>query len=148
MALRRIDVHQAHAALREENGAVYLDVRTEEEFALGHPLGALNVPVGRPNPATRILDANPQFLDVARAALSRTAPVIVGCRTGPRAEMAAQILASDGYHDVRWVYGGYVGMTDPAGRKLATGWLEAGLPVSRDDGEGFGYASLRRKAGL
>jgi len=148
MALRRIDVHQAYAALREEKGAVYLDVRTEEEFAQGHPDGALNVPVGHPNPATRVLEANPRFLDVARAVLPREVPVIIGCRTGPRAETAAQILAADGYRDVRWVYGGYVGMTDPFGNKLAPGWLESGLPVSRDQGEGFGYESLRKKAGL
>ena len=36
----RIDVKQARETLRNEKDAVYLDVRTAEEFAAGHPVGA------------------------------------------------------------------------------------------------------------
>jgi rhodanese-related sulfurtransferase len=147
MSVRRIDVPQAKAAL-EGGGAVYLDVRTEEEFAQGHPEGAINIPIGTPNPATRALDPNPQFVAVAKGVLEPTTPILVGCRTGPRAEAAARLLEQAGYQDVAWVHGGYVGITDPAGRPVARGWLELQYPTSTSAGENVGYASLRRKAGV
>jgi len=36
---------QTHQTLTENPDAVYLDVRTESEFAQGHPAGAINIPV-------------------------------------------------------------------------------------------------------
>jgi rhodanese-related sulfurtransferase len=147
MTAKRIDVRQAREAMTREPGAVYLDVRTEREFAEGHPVGAINIPVGTPNPAAGRIDPNPDFIRVARAALPLDAPILVGCRTGPRAEMAAALLAESGHENVRWVEGGWVGLSDAAGNKVAPGWLELGFPISHDVGEGIGYASLKRKAG-
>ena len=98
--------------------------------------------------ATRALDPNPQFMAVARGVLEPTTSIVVGCRTGPRAEAAARLLEEAGYRDVAWGWGGYVGITDPAGRPVARGWLELQYPTSNDTGEGVGYASLRRKAGV
>ena len=144
----RIDVPQAHAALQENPRTVYLDVRTEQEFADGHPEGAINIPIGTPNPAQRRLEPNPDFLAVARAAIPGDVPVIVGCKAGPRAELAARVLAENGYEDVRWMLGGFEGMTDPMGNVVAPGWAQLGLPASRETGAGVGYASLRKKAGL
>jgi rhodanese-related sulfurtransferase len=142
----RIDVPTAHAALQNEKGAVYLDVRTEEEFSAGHPEGAINIPIGVTDPVHQRLQANPEFLEVVRAVLPRETPVITGCRSGPRAEMAAHMLSESGYSNVRWVLGGFHGMTDATGRVVAPGWLELGLPRSSDTGEGVGYQSLRKKA--
>jgi len=122
-------------------------VRTEQEFAEGHPDGAINIPVGTPNPLMQRLDANPDFLDVVRASLPEHTPIVVGCKTGPRAEMAASLLAQSGYPRVRWILGGFHGMTDAQGNILAQGWRQLGLPESREAGEGVGYASLRKKAG-
>jgi len=146
MPAQRIDVPQARAALQKEKGSVYLDVRTEEEFAAGHPEGAINIPIGTPNPVMQRLDPNPDFLAVARASVSSETPVIIGCRSGPRAEMAANLLAESGYADVRWVLGGFLGMVDPMGNVLAPGWRHLGLPESRETGEGVGYESLRKTA--
>jgi rhodanese-related sulfurtransferase len=148
MPPERIDVPAAHAALRKDPKAIYLDVRTEQEFAEGHPEGAINIPIGTPNPVLQRLEPNPDFLAVARKVVPPGGPVIVGCRSGPRAEMAARVLSENGYADVRWVLGGFHGLTGPAGDRVAPGWLELGLPVSRDAGEGVGYASLRKQAGL
>ena len=142
-----IGVREAHAALQKEAGAVYLDVRTEEEFDAGHPEGAINIPVGLANPVSRMLEPNPDFARVAKAVLPPATPILVGCRTGPRAVAAAQILAREGYANVRWVQGGWAGITDPFGNPIAAGWVAEGLPTSLEPGDGA-YRDLRRKAGL
>src|SRR6266850_272597 len=131
MRPERIEVEQAHQILDKEKDAVYLDVRTEEEFAEGHPEGAINVPIGVPNPGLQRMDPNPDFLDIVRAAApGDDAPLIVGCKTGPRAEMAANLLSKNGYLNVRWVLGGFLGMTDPMGNVVAPGWRDLGFPES------------------
>jgi rhodanese-related sulfurtransferase len=142
-----IGVREAHAVLQQEEGAVYLDVRTEEEFEQGHPERAINIPIGLANPATRMLEGNPDFARVAKAVLPVATPILVGCHTGPRAVAAAQILARDGYTNVRWVQGGWAGITDPFGRSIAPGWLDEGLPTSAGPVDGA-YREQRRKAGL
>lgn len=148
METTRIDVPQARLTLKDDPDAVYLDVRTEEEFAEGHPEGAINIPVGTPNPAMGGLAPNPDFVEVTRLLLPLDTRILIGCRTGPRAEMAAHLLADAGYRNVSWVLGGYIGITDPTGRKVAAGWLELGFPTSREAGDGVSYASLKRKAGI
>jgi len=147
MASERIDVKRAREILDTDPGSVYLDVRTEQEFAEGHPERAINVPIGTPNPMMQRLDPNPDFLDVVRASLPEHTPIVVGCKAGPRAELAANLLSQSGYPKVRWVLGGFHGMTDALGNILAPGWRQLGFPESRDAGEGIGYPSLRKKAG-
>ena len=36
---------EAYETLKQNPDALYLDVRTEAEFAAGHPSGAINIPV-------------------------------------------------------------------------------------------------------
>lgn len=143
-----VDVPTAHRLLDEEKGAVYLDVRTEEEFAAGHPRGALNVPIGTPDPMRMGLQPNPDFLTVVRAAIPTGTPVLVGCKTGPRAEIAARAMAADGYTNVRWVMGGFSGIVDPTGAMRAPGWQTLGLPQDVETEKGAGHRALRRRAGL
>ena len=143
-----VDVPTAHRLLREDAGTVYLDVRTEEEFAAGHPQGALNVPIGTAHPAGMGLLPNPDFLTVVRSAVPPETPLLVGCRTGPRAEMAARALAEAGYAGVRWVLGGFDGIADPTGRVRAPGWRMLGLPEGTEAERGASHRRLRRKAGL
>ena len=143
----RIDVRQAHEMMDQDKDAVYLDVRTEEEFAEGHPAGAINVPIGTPNPAMQRFDPNPDFLDVVRASVPEHVPLIVGCKAGPRAELAANLLSQSGYPKVRWVLGGFHGMTDALGNVVAPGWRHLGFPESRVPREGASYVALRKKAG-
>src|SRR6266487_1612125 len=130
----RIDVKQAHEILEKEKDAVYIDVRTEQEFAEGHPAGAINIPIGTPNPQLQRFDPNPDFLDVVRASVPVHTPIVVGCKAGPRAEMAANLLSQSGYPKVRWVLGGFHGMTDALGNILAPGWRHQGFPESREVG--------------
>ena len=45
MPIKQTDPKGAHEVLTANPSAIYLDVRTEGEFANGHPAGAINVPV-------------------------------------------------------------------------------------------------------
>src|SRR2546422_9010278 len=101
MATERIDVKRAREILDADPGSVYLDVRTEQEFAEGHPERAINIPIGTPNPMMQRLDSNPDFPDPARASLPAHTPLVVGSKPGPRAGRAANLLAPGGPPKVR-----------------------------------------------
>ena len=68
---------------------VYIDVRTEREFANGHPAGAVNIPVAFPDPARGMM-ANPDFVSVVEKNFSKDKKIIVGCQAGPRSTAASR----------------------------------------------------------
>jgi len=137
----------AHAALTADREAVYLDVRTEEEFAAGHPAGAINVPVAFPDPSGGML-FNPDFQRVVESLLPRDKPIFCGCQSGGRSQTAAEILAETGYTAVKNVRGGFGGARDPSGQLLVPGWIDSGLPISTEVDEAHSYAGLKQRAGL
>lgn len=51
MAIKEVTPQQAQDILTNDLSAVYIDVRTESEFANGHPQGAVNIPVAYPDPS-------------------------------------------------------------------------------------------------
>ncbi len=121
MAIRQITPTEASRELAADASAVYLDVRTPEEFEAGHPSGARNVPVvlfggGGPRP-------NPEFLATVQRHLSPALKLIVGCRSGVRSQAACELLAQAGFADLANVRGGFGGSDD------TPGWAESGLPV-------------------
>jgi len=65
-----------------------LDVRTPEEYALGHIPHAHNLNIGNQSFKQQILALNPDM------------PILVYCRSGVRAESAASILASAGFTEI------------------------------------------------
>jgi rhodanese-related sulfurtransferase len=136
---------EAGRILAETPDAVYLDVRTEEEFAAGHPPGALNVPLflrGKEG-----MTPNADFLPVVQKMLPKTSPILCGCQAGPRSRKAAEMLVETGYERLSCVAGGFEGARDAEGRITAPGWKDAGLPVATGaSGEGS-YPGLRKKAG-
>lgn len=136
---------EAHEILGRHPDAVYLDVRTEAEFAAGHPAGARNVPLVFLDPATRRPVPNPDFVAVVERNLPRTTKLVVGCQVGGRSERACQLLAEAGYTDLTNVRGGFGGERDADGRVVVPGWREAGLPVETGTPTGAGYAELRRR---
>src|SRR5262245_66307528 len=99
MAVKEITPQQAHDILTADPTVVYIDVRTEREFANGHPAGAVNIPVAFPDPARGMM-ANPDFVKVVEANFPHTAKIIVGCQAGPRSTAAARMLEQTGYQDV------------------------------------------------
>jgi len=144
MTIKEITPQQAHELLTANPGAVYIDVRTEREFADGHPAGAVNIPVAFPDPARGMM-MNTDFVKVVEAHFGRDKQIIVGCQAGPRSNAAAGLLQQAGYQDVANVVGGFGGMRDQRGNVIAPGWAASGLPVSQDNGDNVSYQSLAAK---
>lgn len=145
MPIKQVEPPQAYDALQKNPDAIYLDVRTEEEFALGHPAGAINIPVVflRPGAAPQ---PNDSFLAVAQKVLPPDKELVVGCMAGGRSQRACEILQEAGYSDLTNVRGGFGGARDAAGKIVVVGWRDAGLPVSQDLDRS--YRALREKAGI
>jgi rhodanese-related sulfurtransferase len=135
---------EAYAALQSEPGAVYLDVRTAEEFEAGHPAGARNVPVLVLDAGTRQAAPNPEFVATVIAHVPRSAVVLVGCQSGVRSLRACELLVGAGYENVRNVDGGFGGARDQFGHVVVPGWRDAQLPVEMGQTPGDCWADLRR----
>lgn len=128
MADTRISPTEALELMRAK-GYTYLDVRTETEFALGHPAGARNVPwvfdraAGAP--------PNPAFVQTIERDYGRDAKLIVGCHTANRSAKAATALRAAGFSNVLEQRAGWAGVRDAFGGVTDPGWEELGLPVER-----------------
>ncbi len=103
---RSRDVDPKEAAGLQDQGAVLLDVREDDEWTAGHAPGALHVPLAEVGGAVARFDGR-QILTV--------------CRGGNRSAQAATALLKAGI-DVRNVAGGM------------SAWAAAGLAVVRGDG--------------
>jgi len=100
------EVHPVHAhRLAVAAEAVLVDVRDDEEWEAGHAPGAYHLPLHR----------------LSADRLPAGTVLITVCRSGARSTRAAAHLAAAG-REVRNVSGGM------------QAWLEARLPVVRDDG--------------
>ena len=142
---KQISVVEARAL--QEQGAVYVDVRSQMEFDAGHPADAVNVPLIDRDPRTGQMMPNPDFVEVIKANYPPDTALLVGCQVGGRSQRAAQILETFGFANVANVRGGFSGMRDPMGRSVDPGWEESGLPVETE-APGRTYGDLVKKAGL
>jgi rhodanese-related sulfurtransferase len=82
-----------------------LDVRTPQEYAAGHVPGAVNVP--HDQLASRL------------AEVPRDKDVVLYCRSGRRSQLAADVLAAEGYTRLSHLEGDM------------QAWVEKGRPVAR-----------------
>jgi rhodanese-related sulfurtransferase len=146
MPIKQTEPSQAHEILQSNPDAIYLDVRTEPEFAQGHPAGAINVPVVFIKGPGQ-MELNGEFVDVLAKTLPREKKLVVGCLAGGRSQRACELLEAAGYTDLTNVRGGFGGTRDASGQIVVTGWRDAGLPVSAEVGDNS-YQAQRRKAGL
>lgn len=128
--------------LQREDGAVYLDVRTEEEFFRGRPAGALNIPIVIRDPRSGLPFPNFDFVSVVEAHVPKEAPVYVGCATGRRSLHVAGIMKNHGYRRVANVGSGYSGKKDAVGRLTEPGWLHLDLPTDFGDPGDLAYRML------
>ena len=124
---RRVSALEAKALCDE--GHVYLDVRTEEEFAAGHPTGAQNVPFLLAAPSG--MTPNPDFMVVILAAYPSDTPLVIGCRSGVRSLKAAALMIAAGYSRIVDQRAGYSGARSPFGQVTEPGWVESGLPTEQ-----------------
>ena len=138
---------QAFEYLSNSIEYTYLDVRTVQEFAAGHPTAAKNVPLLELDSGAGRWVPNEGFLAVVEANFSKDRKLIVGCKSGGRSANACLILASAGYKNLWNVDGGFVGRHDPAGNWIQPGWAMSGFPVEREAKEGSNYEVLANKVG-
>ena len=130
MEIEQIDPQEAYDR-QQNNQAVYLDVRTVEEFEAGHPAGSHNIPVlinqgGQMTP-------NSDFQTKVEERFPKDTVLVVGCRTGARSQRACDILAAAGYQSLSNVQGSF------AGTPAVPGWVARDLPVDTGSPEGRGY---------
>jgi rhodanese-related sulfurtransferase len=145
MPIQQVEPPQAYEAMQRHSDAVYVDVRTEAEFANGHPAGAINIPVVFIKGPGQ-MEPNADFLAVAEKNLPKDRKLFIGCQAGGRSQRACEILEQAGYTDLTNVRGGFGGARDAAGAVVVTGWRGAGLPVSNDTGDAS-YDAMRKNAG-
>ncbi|KAI3973673.1 hypothetical protein MKW92_039220 [Papaver armeniacum] len=108
-------VHVSVAHELVQAGHRYLDVRTSEEFAAGHPPGAVNVPYLFRMGAG--MAKNPNFLEEVSKHFGEDAEIVVGCQKGMRSLKAVADLSNAGFSGVIDVAGGY------------SEWTANGLPT-------------------
>ena len=143
MAVKRVGPEEARD-LMDKDGYVYLDVRSVQEFAAGHPAGAYNVPLLHMGAAG--MTPNPDFLSVAQKAFPRDARIVVGCKAGGRSAKAAALLEEAGFTNVVDQRNGFEGTPLPTGG-VEPGWRPRGLPVSDRAAPDRTYDALQSRPG-
>ncbi len=146
MAIKQQVPSEAYATLQDNPDALYLDVRTEGEFAAGHAPGAINIPVMVAKGPGQ-MQLHLEFVEVAEKVIPRDKKLVVGCMAGGRSQRACEMLEEAGFTDLTNVVGGFGGQRDASGRLVVAGWRDAGLPVTTELGDAT-YAVLRAKAGV
>jgi glyoxylase-like metal-dependent hydrolase (beta-lactamase superfamily II)/rhodanese-related sulfurtransferase len=117
--LEMISPQDAHALIRKDAAAAFLDVRSVLEFSQAHIKDSINAPI--------------DILALKAPELSKAnRHYIVLCRTGNRSPMAADMLIQSGIHGVKVMDGGI------------TRWQKEKLPVEK----GAGGISIERQVRL
>ena len=145
MTVRRVSPKEADQLVNEE-GYVYLDVRSIPEFDAGHPAGAYNIPLLHQTPSG--MRPNGEFMPVVAVVFPKDTKLVLGCRSGNRSLRAAEALLSAGYADVVDQRAGFGGVRNPFGQVQEPGWQDAGLRTAIEAEPGRAYeALLARKNG-
>jgi rhodanese-related sulfurtransferase len=144
MTIRRVSPQEAKELI-DQQGYVYVDVRSTGEFDQGHPTGSFNVPVAQPGPGG--MAPNADFLAVMQANFPKDAKLVVACLAGGRSQRACAMLEQAGFTNLVDQRAGFGGAKDPFGRVVEPGWQAAGLPVVSGPDTERGYETLRKKKG-
>jgi rhodanese-related sulfurtransferase len=140
MTALRISPKEAQQKLSE--GWTYVDVRTTQEFAAGHPAGAVNVPLLHSAPGG--MTPNPDFIRVMTAAFPKDAKIVVGCKTGVRSLRALQALQAEGFTSVLDQRAGWDGARGGFGEVAEPGWARVGLPAENGEPSGRCWEDMKR----
>jgi rhodanese-related sulfurtransferase len=124
-------------------GWTFVDVRSEGEFAEGHPSGSFNVPLAHMAGGSMV--PNPDFVSVMEKAFGKDAKIVLGCRSGNRSMRAGQALAVAGFAHLVDQRAGWDGARSPFGEMAEAGWSRAGLPSETATQPGHSYAELKAK---
>src|SRR5690349_10983421 len=140
--MRQTNPQEAYQTLQEDKDTLYLDVRTVPEFENARPLSALNIPVVLPDASTGQMLPNADFMPTVKANLPKDAKIIVGCMSGGRSQLAAELMEREGYQHVSNMQGGFGGKRDAQGKVVVQGWRDSGLPIESGDAGSRSYDSL------
>ena len=145
--MKNLDPAQTKAFLDAHPEAAFVDVRSEVEFADGHPVGAVNVPLMHLSAMGR--SPNGRFIEVIQGLFpDRSQPLVLACRVGGRSSHAGMMLEQLGYTQIINMDGGYAGRFDPHSGGMIAGWADRGLPISNTPAAGASYEDvLERVAG-
>ena len=129
--VNQLSAIEAASFFESHPDALYVDVRTVAEFALGHPkLRCVNIPMLFRYPTTDKTLQNDAFLLVASHALSETDKLIIGSERNARAHQAYKVLEDSGFSKIGLLIDGHLG------------WMKSGMPTTGDNRDGVSYASL------
>jgi rhodanese-related sulfurtransferase len=140
MTIKSVSPEEAQQLVQQ--GALYVDVRSEQEFEQGHPPGALNVPIAHFGPAG--MTPNADFLSVMQAAFNQGEKLVIGCKAGGRSRRAAELLVQAGFTDISDMAAGWDGSRDAFGRPLP-GWSKRGWPVEPGFPAGQRYEDVKSR---
>lgn len=122
-----ISPKQANDILQENAEAKLIDTRTTIEHSfVGHPIGAIHIPLKRP-PTWEVL---PDFVNqVKELAASLSTPIVLMCRSGARSMEAAKLLEQAGFQSLYNMDEGFEGDKDNNNhRGTLGGWRFHDLP--------------------
>jgi rhodanese-related sulfurtransferase len=138
-------VSAPEAVTLQKVGYAFIDVSAPEEYAKGHPRGAINVPHAFFT-ATGGFKPNAKFLPVMQALFpQKDAKLLIVCRIGKRSFAAAEELERAGYTCLKELRPGLKGFVNAQGRVDEPGWDTLGLP-SEPATEGGSYAEVEARA--
>lgn len=140
--LRRVSPEDAHALVTND-AYLYVDVRSEIEFAAGHPDGALNVPFLLMGDGGLV--PNGEFLEVMEGAFAKDAKLVLGCKGGNRSLRAAKTLDAAGFTNIVDQRAGWDAARDEFGQVAEPGWSRTELPTEDGEPEDRSYAAMKRK---
>ena len=143
MAPKRVSPKEA-LSLMENEGYVYIDVRSVPEFDAGHPEGAYNIPLMHMSAAG--MQPNGDYLAVVSALFAPDTAIVVGCKAGGRSLRAAEMMLVAGFTNVVDQRAGFSGATSPFGQVMEEGWSQAQLPVTVQAVPERTWAALEAKA--
>ena len=90
--LRKADINAAVAEYETNEGAVLLDVRTEEEYRNGHIDGSVNLPLDK-------------VYSIENIVKDKNTPLYVHCYSGSRSGQAVAYLKQMGYTNAKNIGG-------------------------------------------
>jgi rhodanese-related sulfurtransferase len=128
-----VDVADAWANVKNNPGAVLVDVRTQPEWNfVGVPdlSEAGKTPVLVEWQIFPTMGVNPSFVEaVSAAAPDKSMPIYFLCRSGARSQSAAMAMTQAGYSACYNISGGFEGRHDgDQHRGSIDGWKASGLP--------------------
>lgn len=140
--IKRVSPAEAKRLVDEE-GFVYVDVRSVPEFEAEHPQGAYNVPLMHAGPGG--MTGNADFGKVMATTFPKDAKIVLGCKGGNRSLRALQMLAQQGFTHLVDQRAGFEAARDAFGAVTEQGWKGSGLPTSTGPGGDRSYETLKGK---